>query len=73
VSLNAALNAISESERAFFPHSLPAECFREQGLFTASEMEPHQPPACAQLFQEIASWLSLATRSKASVELLMRY
>ena len=38
-----------------FPPSLVAECFREPGLLTASEMEPRQPPACAQLFRETAS------------------
>src|SRR5260221_4244596 len=83
----------SAKANAYPAHSLPTECFCEPGLFTASgEMEPRQPPACTQLFQEtargsgdrkrlrrpqaaqeIASWLSLATRSKASVELLIRY
>src|SRR5437773_9652788 len=50
-----------------------AEWFCERGLLTAIEVELRKPAACTQLFQEIASWLSLATRSKASVELLIRY
>jgi hypothetical protein len=50
-----------------------AEWFCEPGLLTAVETESRQLAACEQMFQEIASWLSLATRSKASVELLMRY
>src|SRR5260221_13616167 len=45
----------SAKANAYPAHSLPTECFCEPGLFTASgEMEPRQPPACTQLFQETA-------------------
>src|SRR4029079_7216779 len=72
LSLSAASNAI-ETRMRLSRIRFSAEWFCERGLLTAVEVEPRQPPACAQLFQEIASWLSLATRSNASVELLMRY
>src|SRR5436305_1553572 len=45
-------------------------CFCELGRLAAGH-PPH--PAIRGYLQETASWLSLATRSKASVELLIRY
>jgi hypothetical protein len=70
------LNAASDTSptRKRFCRLRPsAEWFCERGRLTAVKTAPRQAAACAHEFQEMASWLSLATRSKASVELLMRY
>jgi len=60
-----------EGECAFGGIQPSAGLFCERGVLRASETGP--PAVSAQQFQETASWLSLATRSNVSAELLMRY
>lgn len=51
-----------------------AECDREPGLLTTRwDGTHHTTEPGAQFLQDTTSWLSLATRSNASVELLIRY
>src|SRR5258705_5993943 len=66
-------DTFSASERPQAPEPAQNVTANRALLTASSNGTRYAVKPCTQFIQETSSWLSLATRSKASVEILIRY